>query len=78
MTHTPHELAAKFPHLTDRIHDLKQSNGHFARLSDEYHNVNREIHRIESEVEAASDMRAEELKKRRINLLDEISGFLNL
>jgi len=77
MTHTPHELAAKFPHKKEQIHDLKLSNQHFAHLADEYHNVNREIHRIEAEVEAASDMRAEDLKKQRIKLLDEISGFLH-
>jgi len=77
MTHTPHELAAKFPHLKDKIHDLKMKDNHFANLSEKYHEVNREIHRIEAEVEAASDMRAEELKKERILLLDEISGILN-
>ena len=77
MTHTPHELAAKFPHLKDKIHDLKMSDHHFANLADKYHEVNREIHRIEVEVEAASDVRTEDLKKERIHLLDEISAILN-
>jgi hypothetical protein len=52
------------------------ANAHFARLADEYHEVNREIHRIGADVEAASDARAEELKKRRLALKDEIAGFL--
>jgi uncharacterized protein YdcH (DUF465 family) len=77
VTHTPHELAAKFPHKKDQIHELKLSNEHFAHLADEYHTVNREIHRIEVEVEAASDARLEDLKKKRISLLDELSTFLN-
>jgi len=76
MTHTPHELAAKFPHKKDQIHKLKLSDDHFAHLAEEYHKVNREIHRIEVEVEAASDERAEDLKKMRIKLLDEVSNYL--
>ena len=32
MSHTPHELAAEFPEAVDKIHDLKTSNPHFARL----------------------------------------------
>lgn len=38
--------------------------------------MNREIHRIESEVEAASDERLEALKKERLQLLDEIAAML--
>ena len=51
MSHTPHELAEEFPDATDRIHALKETDGHFARLADEYHAVNRQIHRIETNVE---------------------------
>jgi len=77
MTHTPHELAEKFPQFKDKIHDLKMNDHHFANLFEKYHDVNREIHRIEVEVEAASDMRAEELKKERILLLDELTEMLH-
>ncbi len=77
MTHTPHELAEKFPQFKDKIHDLKLNNQHFAHLADEYHKANREVHRIESEVESASDVRAEDLKKHRIKLLDEITAILH-
>jgi uncharacterized protein YdcH (DUF465 family) len=72
MSHTPHELADAFPQDAAVLHQLKLNNAHFARLADEYHAVNREIHRIESEVDAASDERAEALKKQRLNLADEI------
>jgi len=76
MTHTPHELAEEFPEAADKIHRLKMESAHFARLADQYHHVNREIHRIESEVEAASDMRTEDLKKERLMLKDEIAEML--
>jgi len=76
MSHTPHELADEFPLHGDAIHKLKQSDSRFARLADSYHELNREIHRIESEIEPASDDRAELLKKKRLALLDEIGPML--
>ena len=77
MSHTPHELAAEFPQDAETIHNLKISDAHFARLADTYHEVNRESHRIEAEIEPASDERAEHLKKQRLALLDEISPILS-
>ena len=77
MTHTPHELAEEFPEAAEKIHRLKMQSAHFARLAESYHTVNREIHRIESEVEAASDARTEDLKKERLLLKDEIAAMLN-
>lgn len=76
MSHTPHELAAEFPQDAAIIHKLKLADTHFARLADSYHELNREIHRIESEVEAASDERTETLKKKRLALADEIGAIL--
>lgn len=76
MTHVPHELHEEFPEAADALHRLKMENPHFAKLADEYHSVNREIHRIEIDVEAASDARTEDLKKRRLVLKDEIAGIL--
>jgi len=72
MSHTPHELADQFPQDAEILHQLKMSNAHFVKLADAYHEVNREIHRIEAEVEAASDDRAEQLKKQRLQLADDI------
>ena len=77
MSHTPHELHAEFPEHSDKIHALKVANAHFAKLFDAYHEINREIHRIETDVTPASDETLEELKKQRLHLLDEISGMLN-
>lgn len=76
MSHTPHELADAFPQDRDLIHRLKLEDAHFARLAEEYHAVNRTVHRIESEVEPASDERAEGMKKQRLALADELAAIL--
>lgn len=76
MTHVPHELHEEFPEAGEALHKLKLENSHYAKLADEYHEVNREIHRIETDVEAASDARAEDLKKRRLALKDEIAALI--
>jgi uncharacterized protein YdcH (DUF465 family) len=77
VANTPHELAEEFPEFTDRMRELNASNGHFARLADEYHDVNRQIHRIETRVEPAAEDVEEELKRRRVRLKDEIAQMLN-
>jgi uncharacterized protein len=76
MTHTPHDLHAEFPDDGLVLHALKLNDTHFKLRSDNYHEINREIHRIEAGVEAASDVRVEALKKSRLTLLDEISGMI--
>lgn len=76
MSHTPHELADEFPGDHAVLHALKVGNAHFATLADRYHEVNRAIHRIESEVEPASDEHTETLKKQRLALLDEIGAMV--
>jgi uncharacterized protein YdcH (DUF465 family) len=76
MSNTPHELSDEFPNDHDVLHELKLNNTHFVTLAERYHDVNGEIHRIEAEVEAASDEYAETLKKQRLALLDEISGIV--
>jgi len=76
MSHVPHELAEEFPDQTDRIHDLKTSNAHFARLADEYHEVNRAIHRAETRVEPVSDEAEQDLRRKRLHLKDEIAAMI--
>ena len=77
MSNTPHELHEEFPQDLDKIHDLKIGNAHFAKIAEEYHVVNRKIHRIETEVEAASDFRMEDLRKERLRLKDEIAMMIS-
>jgi uncharacterized protein YdcH (DUF465 family) len=76
MSHTPHELHEEFPEKADLIHQLKTSNGHFSKLADAYHEVNRAVHRMESGVEAVADAVLEAAKKERLAIKDQISGLL--
>lgn len=77
MTHTPNELAEEFPNHVENMHDLKLNNAHFAKLAELYHEVNREIHRIETGVEAASEIHETSLRKQRLMLKDHIAEMLN-
>ncbi|PQA86036.1 YdcH family protein [Hyphococcus luteus] len=76
MTHTPHELAEEFPEKADLIHKLKETDAHFAKLAEEYHELNREVHRLETRVEASSEEHEEELRKKRMALKDQIAAML--
>jgi len=75
--HTPNELTEIFKRDRDLLTRLKADDAHYARLADEYHEVNRQVHRIEAETEVASDDRAEALKKQRLGLLDEITAIVS-
>lgn len=72
MSHVPHELAEEFPEFKQRIYELKTSDRHFLRLFNDYHEVNREVHRAEAAGLNISDKHYEEIKKQRIALKDEI------
>ncbi|MBB4041403.1 hypothetical protein GGR34_003080 [Microvirga flocculans] len=76
MSHAPNDLAEDFPDKVDRIHQLKTSNSRFARLHDEYNALNRTIHRIETRVEPKPEEVEEELKRRRLQIKDEIRAML--
>lgn len=76
MAHTPHELHEEFPDLADRISELKTSDAHFAKLHEEYHDVNRAIHRAETNVEPTDQFNEEEMRKTRAALKDEIYKLL--
>lgn len=76
MGDTPHELRAEFPDKVEQLHALKVSNLEAARLMDVYHDLNREIHRIEIGVAPTSDEVLEDLKKQRLALKDKIFALL--
>lgn len=77
MSHTPHELAEEFPDKVDLMSQLKQSDAHFARLADEYHEVNRTVHRAETNVSPMEELAEVELRKKRASLKDEIWAILS-
>ena len=71
MSNTPHELHEEFPEYAQRIHDLKTKNGHFLRLAEEYHEINRAVHRAETNVEPVDQFTEEEMRKKRLALTSE-------
>ncbi|MBE1283018.1 MAG: DUF465 domain-containing protein [Rhodobacteraceae bacterium] len=77
MSHTPHELHEEFPEKVELMSTLKQSDAHFAKLSEEYHEVNRAIHRAETNVEPISETAETDMRKQRAALKDEIWGILS-
>lgn len=76
MSDTPHELHEEFPQYREQLHRLKEGDAHFRRLHDLYHELNRTIHRGETDVEPMDDYRMEDLRKQRLRLKDEIFGML--
>ncbi len=77
MSHTPHELAEEFPEHIQKMSTLKEADAHFAKLFHAYHDVNRAVHRAETNVEPIEQLAEVELRKKRGQLKDEIAGILN-
>ena len=76
MSHTPHELSEEFPDKVEVMHRLKTTDAHFSNLADEYHEVNRAVHRSETNVEPMDEMAEVALRKQRALLKDQIWGIL--
>ena len=71
-----HDIAHEFPEYKDRIHGLKMSNPEFAALYRQYQEIDKEIYRIEEQIETPSDTYTEELKKKRVLLKDRLYAML--
>ena len=78
MLNEKHDLVHEFPEHRDAIHKLKMDNRHFAKLFDEYHEVDHEIHRIENGTENTSDEYLEKRKKIRLKLKDRLFAMIQL
>jgi len=76
MSHVHHELHEEFPADGAALHALKLADPHFRKLSDSYHEVNRAIHRAETDIEPVSELVLEDLKKQRLSLLDAVAQML--
>lgn len=71
-----HDLVHELPEYREQIHALKTANQHFARLFEQYHDVDHEVRRIEEGAENTSDDYLEERKKVRLALKDEMFAML--
>jgi len=72
MLNEKHDLVHELPEYRDTIHELKMTNNHFSRLFEEYHEIDHEIHRIETGITNTSDEYLHERKKIRLQLKDEL------
>jgi len=72
MLNEKHDLVSELPEHRATIHHLKMNDRHFAKLFEEYHDADHEVHRIEMGVENTADDYLDERKKRRLQLKDEL------
>ena len=70
-----HDLHHEFPNHEERIHELKLNDKHFRKLFDEYHDVNKDIHRLEAS-ESYTDEELNRLRKKRVKLKDELFAII--
>ncbi|WP_238366976.1 YdcH family protein [Mesobacterium pallidum] len=77
MSHTPHELHEEFPEFAARISELKANDTHFANLADKYHELNRAVHRAETNVEPVEEMTEVQMRKERAALKDALYKLLS-
>jgi uncharacterized protein YdcH (DUF465 family) len=73
---THHPLIQEFPEQRAVIHQLKERSAHFQKLMDSYEDLDKEIFRMEEGIETPADEVLTELKKRRLDLKDQIAGML--
>jgi len=71
-----HPLVVDFPEHKEAIQALKLNDAHFKHLLKQYQAVDEGIVRIETDLEAASDERTEQLKRRRLQLKDDLMAML--
>ena len=76
MVQDHHPLIKDFPELKDRIHALKTSNTHFAKLEREYEDLDKAIVRLETGIEHGSSVELEQKKQQRVSLKDELYNML--
>ncbi|MEC8444320.1 MAG: DUF465 domain-containing protein [Pseudomonadota bacterium] len=71
-----HDLHHDFPDMGERIRDLKMNDRHFARLFEEYHELDKEVRKIEDDVTPAADDTLDALRMKRVRLKDALYGMM--
>jgi uncharacterized protein YdcH (DUF465 family) len=65
-----------FPEFRDLITTLKHSDLHFTKLFDRHNEIDQKIKNIEANIEQATDVEVETLKKEKLSLKDQIYAIL--
>ena len=72
MSDLNHSLYEDFPQYAERIRQLKNENEAFARLASEYHKLDHSVRGLEMRNIPTSDENFEQMKRRRVQLKDQI------
>jgi hypothetical protein len=67
-----HTLLNDLPEHHHTIRHLKMNDNHFAKLFDQYHQLDSEVHQIEEADGPVADEYLESLKFKRLKLKDEL------
>jgi uncharacterized protein YdcH (DUF465 family) len=67
-----HSLLKEFPDHHHTIRHLKMNDAHFAKLFDEYHEIDHEVFKIERGDTPTTDQYIEQQKKKRVHLKDQL------
>ena len=73
---TNHDLHIDFPEMSEKITELKTHDRHFARLYDQYNELDKEVRKIEEDVTPAADDTLDEKRMKRVQLKDELYAML--
>jgi len=65
-----------FPEYRDTISQLKHKDAHFTRLFDQHNEIDQRIKNIEANIEIATAVEVEQLKKQKLHLKDELYAIL--
>lgn len=76
MSHDPHELHEEFPEHAAKMSELKSSDAHFAKMFEDYHELNHKVHLAETNLAPRSELSETDLRKRRAHLKDQIYAYL--
>lgn len=71
-----HPLHREFPEFKAQLLALLSSDGHFARLAEEYDALDKRVYEVESGREAMDEIILLGLKMQRVSLKDELAEFL--
>jgi uncharacterized protein YdcH (DUF465 family) len=76
MSEAGHDLHALFPDHGSALHALKLGSTSFRQLAEEHHDLQSRIQRAEAGLATVADDELEDLKKRRLFILDEIAALI--
>jgi uncharacterized protein YdcH (DUF465 family) len=76
MSEAGHDLHTLFPEHGPTLHALKLGSANFRQRAEEHHDLQSRIQRAEAGLAAVPDDELEDLKKRRLLILDEIAALI--